>query len=411
MRRLILLFSACSALVLTGCIHPVPKPPTPSHHLNVEVLGVPDGAQLLGALYPDNAQEAPLSARVEGDMVWFDVPATYTGGALINVAAADRLKQFRPTVVGQPVDLTYAGPLDAVRLVYPRPTRAQVLNIRMNFIGPKDSQGRVMFSPFFASLPRDQQLEWEATWRAQGLTHLLLSMEYDYPGSPIPGGDFRTHLADFIALGHTVLDDGFVPVLYLTDGHCAPEDDMANVWPQIFAGFKDVEEDIWYVPGFEVVGPGGCWSSRELSNALIRVHAGAPAAALGVHLQPERATGSSYPVEADDPWGGDESAFWKSNGGQYADALLYQTPHGSKLLATSEADGPDWWGDRFKEILERLGVGGLGWRQVPISAFETVGYDYYHGGATDADTKRIATDAQTLCARYGVTCTFGNGTP
>lgn len=281
----------------------------------------------------------------------------------------------------------------------------------MNFIGPHDSQGRVMFSPFFASLSREDQLDWERIWRGQGLTHLLLSVEYDYPGSPIPGGDFRTHLQDFIALGHQVLDDGFVPVLYLTDGHCAPEDDMATVWPQVFAGFNDIESYVHYVPGFEVVGPGACWTSHELNDALGVIHVGAPLAQLDVHFQPERLTGASYPVEPDDPWQGCEPCFWTQFNGQYVNTVLYQTPHGDKLLKTTEADGANWWGDRWEEGLARLGRGELGWRKVAMSFFEVSGYDYYRDNATDADQQRLAAEAAALCARYAVPCTYGNGTP
>lgn len=159
------------------------------------------------------------------------------------------------------------------------------------------------------------------------------------------------------------------------------------------------------VPGFEVVGPGGGWNSAELSRGLETIHARRPEAVVGVHLQPERATGASHPVESNDPWLGGEPEFWRSHGGQYADVLLYQTPHGSKLLTGND------WEDRWIEILDRLGIGALGWRRVGVNFFEVTTFDYYRGGAQDADNVRLANRAKQLCDVRGVPCTFGSGIP
>jgi hypothetical protein len=295
---------------------------------------------------------------------------------------------------------------------FPRPSRDLVKNIRANFIGPHDSHGRVLFSPFFASLPRNEQLEWEAIWRGQGCTHLVLSVAYSYPGSPIPGGDYRQRPDEFAQLVSQVLDDGFVPIVFLSSGDGGTASEIRTTWPAFFQALEPESSYLWEVPGFEVVGPGGGWRSKDLSDALLVIHAGNPRAAVGVHLQPERATGSSNPVEADDPWHGDEVGFWRSQGGQFADALLYQAPHGSKLLNPNGAGpGVGAWENRWIEILDRLGVGGHGWRKVPLSFFEVSGFDYYRGKATDLDQTRLATRAKALADQRGVTITFGNGLP
>jgi hypothetical protein len=299
-----------------------------------------------------------------------------------------------------------------VPIAKPRPARETVLNIRANLIGPHDSKGRVMFAPFWASLPRDEQLDWEAIWRAQGCTHLPLAVAYSYPGSPIPGGDYRGRPTEFAALVSQVLDDGFVPIVFLSSGDAGTAAEIQTSWPALLQALAQESPYIWEVPGFEVVGPGGAWRSRQLSDALLAIHLGNPAAALGVHLQPERATGSSSPIEPDDPWHGDHAGFWTSNGGEFVTALLYETPHGRKLLDPNGAGiNIGGWEDRWIEVLDRLGVGGRGWPKVPISFFEVSGYDYYRGLATDADQARLARRAKALADQRGVVVTFGNGLP
>jgi hypothetical protein len=246
-----------------------------------------------------------------------------------------------------------------------------------------------------------------------------------YPGYWARGGDWRWDPGRFAEAAREVLDAHLVPILFLSSGEGGTGWELGPTG--LVDGYiKALKERgllpyVWLVPGFEVVGPSGGWSSHELSTALLTIHGLAPGIPLGVHLQPERPAGASRPLEADDPWHGDELQFWTSHGGEYVDALLYQTQHGRDLLAPDGARDPyvcrggvnpcGQWEGRWIEVLERLGVGGHGWRQVSLSFFEVTGSDYFRNRATDEDVVRLSNRARQLCGEWGVRCTYGNGLP
>jgi hypothetical protein len=285
-----------------------------------------------------------------------------------------------------------------------------VHDIRANFCGMRDADGIVMFDPYLLSLWLTDDAKFDA-WleqkRQAGLTHLVVCPVANYPTiMEIPSADVRTQPDLFASFVADVVDEGFVPVVMLTSGDGGTAADINEFWPGLFASLLAYIRDparLIVCPGFELVGPGGGWTSAELSRGLLVIHAALPTAILAVHLQPERATGASHPVEPDDPWHGDEAGFWWSHGGEFVDVFLYQTPHGAKLL-----DG-DGWEDRWLEIVTRLGVGARGWRQVPLNFFESIAYDYSHGNCSEADGLRLRLRAQELCHAHGITCTWGNG--
>lgn len=290
-----------------------------------------------------------------------------------------------------------------------RPTREQILAIKANFISMRDSQGRVMLSWLWPVLPPDVQQDWLNRWRAEGLTHVVVCPVMQYPGNRLGEGgidieaDWRAQPARFAAAVTRLLDEGFIPIVQMTSGDGGTGHDVDVYWSGLLGALDPVVKYCVLSCGFEVVGPGGGWTSAQLSRGLTVL--GWTGAVIGVHLQPERATGASHPVEPDDPWQGDEAGFWKSHGGELADVLLYQTPHGSKLLAG------DGWEDRWIEILDRLGIGARGWRKVHVCAFEKTGYDYYHGACSDADVVRTSNRARDLATARGVTVSFGDGLP
>jgi hypothetical protein len=289
-----------------------------------------------------------------------------------------------------------------------RPTREQVLDVKANFISMRDSRGTVMLSWFWPVLPSAMQADWEARWRAAGCTHVVLCPVMQYPGYPL-AADWRTQPQRFADAVILLLNRGFIPIIQMTSGDGGTGQDVDLYWRDLLETMRPALPYCLLTPGFEVVGPGGGWSSAELSRGLLVLNDAKPGA-IGVHLQPERATGSSHPVEADDPWQGDEAGFWTAHGGQFVDVLCYQTPHGRKLLDV-DAQGIGGWEDRWIEILDRLGVGAKGWRKVGICAFEKTGYDYWHDNATDADVVRTSNRARDLALARGVTVTFGDGLP
>lgn len=296
-----------------------------------------------------------------------------------------------------------------------RPTREQILDVRANFISMRDSWNRVMLSWFWPSLPLNEQQNWFARWRAAGLTHVVMCPVQQYPGNRLgPNGaditdDWRGQPGRFALAVATALEEGFIPIIQMTSGDGGTWHDVDVYWSGLFGALSPFLKYCMVSCGFEVVGPGGGWTSAQLSRGLTALHNARPGA-IGVHLQPERATGASHPVESDDPWHGDEAGFWTSHGGEFADCLCYQTPHGTKLLDVN-AQGVGEWEDRWIEIVERLGVGALGWRKVQLVMFEKTGYDYFHDNCTDEDVVRTSNRADLLAAVRGVTCGFGDGVP
>lgn len=320
----------------------------------------------------------------------------------------DKPRTAPPIVVPAPVDTPMPVPAPVPDPTVPewRPSRDELMNIRANFISLRDEHGRIMLSWFWPFLDRETQLEWNRVWRANGVTHIVLCPIAQYPGYWAAGGDVRWDAGRYAEFNRQALNDHLIPVnMYATgDGGSDEDIDLHFTDYDRALSERDLLRFVWRVPGFEVVGPGAGWPSRSLSKALQLLcadHSGP----IGVHLQPERAVGSSHPLESDDPWQGDEPEFYRKHGGECVDSLLYQTPHGSKLLSGNE------WEDRFIEILDRLGLGLRGWRKVGISFFEVNGYDFYHNQSTTDDATRLATRAKALCDERGVACTFGNGLP
>lgn len=317
---------------------------------------------------------------------------------------------------------TAVGPwetFEVIRLDAPisKPTKDQILDVKANFISMRDAFGRVMLSWLWPLLPENEQRDWFQRWRAAGLTHVVMCPVMSYPKNALgPGGtdlwaDWRTDPQRFASAVVQIREEGFIPILQMTSGDGGTGNDVQQYWPALLQALGSSLPYCLVTPGFEVVGPGGGWTSAQLSRGLQVLHAANPGA-LGVHLQPERATGASHPVEPDDPWQGDEAGFWRSHGGEFVDILLYQCPHGSKLLDRSgAAPGVGAWEDRWNEILDRLGKGALGWRQVHVCCFEKTGYDYYHGNATDSDVTWTSGRAQYQADVRGVPVSYGDGLP
>jgi hypothetical protein len=292
------------------------------------------------------------------------------------------------------------------------PSHETVMNIRANFASMRDSQGRTMLSWFWPMLDARTRTEWLQRYRGAGYTHLLLCPVMQYPGYWVPWGDLRNTPARFADYVQEAVAAGFSPIIEMTSGDGGSAGDIDRYWPGLLAELnrRQLLPYTWLSPGFETVGPGGGWSSAELSKGLIALHQLAPAAHIMVHLQPERATGASHPVEPDDPWQGDEAGFWTSNGGQFAEALFYQTPHGGKLLdRAGTAPGVAGWEDRWIEVLDRLGIGARGWRKVYLVLGEKTAFDYYRDNATDNDVTYTSAAGARHAAARGVVIGFGDG--
>ena len=323
------------------------------------------------------------------------------------------------------------------------PTKADILDVKANFISMRDSWNRVMLSWFWPLLPEYQQQDWFSLWRSSGLTHVVMCPVMSYPHNALgPEGsdlldDWRGQPERFATVVTRALQEGFIPIIQMTSGDGGTGHDVDVYWPALIAALSNVKKFCLGSCGFETAGGG--WRSAQTSRGVTMLH-NSGFGAIMLHCQPERATGASYHgegpqsntppdciwidyhdptrpgigafIENDDPWRGDEAGFWTSHGGEFIDMLWYQTPHGSKLLDPN-GGGPNIgaWEDRWIEIIERLGVGGRGWRQVNLCMGEKTGYDYFHNACTDADVVRTSNRAYDLCVARSVVCGFGDGLP
>jgi hypothetical protein len=417
---------ACS-LLLNGCaIHtkpPVVPPPPPAPVFCVAPI-VRD-AVTLQPIANANEFVSTLNGRsdVNGYHYFFPVPMPN----VLNIFA-DGYQDYSEKIDIESLSCNHPVLLQPKK--GPRPTDAQTANIKANFLSIHDSQNRLMFSWFYTTLGQADRALWRQAYAAASLTHAVLDFNVCYPGYWAPCGDFRGSPSVVVSAATELLDNSIIPIVMMTTGDDQTWNEIDQFFPGEIRAMRVAEpcmlgeapggQHCAYLSiGFEVGGPCSTWSSANIARALTSLHNLAPNAWIAYEPCPERFTGSSNPVQPDDPWQGNEAAFYTSNGGQFINAFLYETPHGDKLLNPSGASGQfchlgspcGSWEDRWFEGLQRVCTGGLGWRLVPCSFFEVTGSDYKGGGVTDATVVRLNNRALALANATGAVITFGNGLP
>lgn len=276
----------------------------------------------------------------------------------------------------------------------------------------RDSHGRAQFSVFQLTLLEDapdEAQEWFDNWQhpSRRYTHAVYAPEYGYPGSPIAGRSFMPER--FADLMRVVLEKGISPIIWLTN--VPQEFDYAiNVVKALKA--RGLLPYVICCPACEPI-PTHYYSSKQLSDLLIAMkREGGDEIVIGSHLQPGRWSMSSHPLEADDPWKGDEQGCWKSHGGEHVQVFLYQLEHGF-----TQTSAPDWQ-NRWRDGVPRMGINAHGdgatngWREMPVCLFETVLYDSYRGACDEARAREIAAEARDIAKHeFGVSISYGNGAP
>jgi hypothetical protein len=320
-------------------------------------------------------------------------------------------------------------PLVASSQAPPRTTGPELLHVLGNFCNLQDSAGRSIYTSVLASVwaqDRPAAEDWVARLREAGSTHVFVNVpdgDWSY-GKDNPDvaerhvwrqPDLWADLPRYRAFLEWLLAQpsangrGFVPVIFLDHGGDDPLPRIGERWPRFAETMQDLLPHLVGVIAFEPVA--GSWSSRELSEAMLLMHKLLPGLAMAWHGSPGRRSGASHPLEPDDPWTGSETAFFHSHGGEHIDVAFYQTPHGAALYEDCAPDAEDCWLHRWRTVVQWIGRGERGWRQLPVVLAETTAYEYIRGEATSEQAREIATRADRVCQTLGVRCGYGNGLP
>lgn len=306
----------------------------------------------------------------------------------------------------------------------PRPTRAELVNIKAGFCNTRDTLGRVIFDPFIASLDTAGRRDWYANKRAHGYTHIVLSPRYAYYSPttpyPIPGKDMLDKPEEFAAFVREATQTpaadgkGFRVIVMLDDGAPDPMPRIDRYWMPLLDALEPMKDFIIICPGWELIKASD-WTSADYSYALERI---GPRLTVDdwefwAHLSEGRAAFSSNPVEPDDPWQGAEKDCWYTHGGQYLTGLLYQSyaVHNG-IPAVCDVASDSCYLNRWADVVPRLRMGLNGWRIVHLCWFEATAYFYFQGLATEGYSRDVATAAKDVARSFGVNAvSFGNGLP
>jgi hypothetical protein len=290
------------------------------------------------------------------------------------------------------------------------------LVVKGNFCNLLDADGRVIYTPALPGASDAVFRDWMRRQAAAGSTHTFFGAPGGgeaYPGVEWKNPDYWRDLPALRAFIERILDTpaadgrGFRPVLFVGGDRFA--DAHFDQWPALARALDGLHQFLILVPAWEPVQGG--WTSAQLSAALTRLHELFPAAALAWHGSPGRWSGASDPLEPDDPWKGDERAFYTSHGGEWIDLVLYQTPHGGAVARDCRPDARDCWLQAWRQGLVDLGTGRLAGRRLRIALFETVAFEFFRRQATSEDARTAASRAGEVCRELNVTCGFGNGLP
>lgn len=291
------------------------------------------------------------------------------------------------------------------------PTRAQVLDVRMNFGSYQFDDGTPILEWFLPNMTTSQRNQLFGRIAQYHDTHIMVSRRMHYRNYPVLGGDLTPQqLHDLIVdlRDHHHL----IPFVMLSTGDGGTGTDPDAVWPQYFAALGDVRNDAVWCLGWEV-GANAGWSSKQILHGVhvLRAWLG-PQGVIAFESLPERWTGASHPVEADDPSGGDEPGWWRLPDAQQIDLYFYESSHGSKLLRQPcDVDDGGCWLNRWREGIQRLGVGGVTWPKKALVLFETNTMDCYNDHATCSAFGRLTAAGLAVCQSYGISCGYGSGAP
>lgn len=293
-----------------------PKPPT-THSINIEALGLPPGATILGAIYPDDPSFPAISAWGSGTMLWFSVPKSYRGYATVNIACDPYpLQQTKLYVAGVQQDLTYSGPIDAVTFpppIPPRPSPEKVNHWRGAFCIPQACPGLPFdgqyYGPSYGMQDDAGRAQMRQAYLDRGYTHFV----YDWRGD-VYGDDYGTLAPDVNRAFRDLLElrqAGFVNVVCIDSSDLtlaqALIDKCAELIDWVFPfwemngalfGNNVYVVDQWDDAAHRWIAQAGAPASYCLTDNIVSVRQMCPSPIkLGVHFTPGHgAAGDNEPL-------------------------------------------------------------------------------------------------------------------
>lgn len=445
------LLSTLALLALAGCVTTPPTPPTPPVPFSVQVFttAATTGAYQPATAYTDATVEQNKWSIFVGENG--ALKSDFIIGAFnVCAAAPGFLTECRPIPAAEDQVFRFALVANPVPPIRP-PTRAETRRYR-GFLGSlRDTAGRIIWTPALPGATPDVRKEWLETLVRAGATHVPIGW-FDpglvYPrGVEWPNPDWRNNpqairaLIDEIQATRASDGAGLRPVIF-TAGWSAEEIGRARatlrehmaVLAQAVEGL-DPDTYIVVTAGWEP----DAIRSADFSFAFNEWHRLRPNDIQALHCWLianflQRCVGSSNPIQADDPWQGDEAGFFQSAGGQYLSMVLNELPHGRDLFTPCGRTVPktvngvagfaypeSCWKNRADDYVARIGAGlctddighatPCGWRKLDWVWFETITFDAFWNNATTDDARRVADWTLELCRTYAVDCGFGDGLP
>jgi hypothetical protein len=137
------------------------------------------------------------------------------------------------------------------------------------------------------------------------------------------------------------------------------------------------------LPWAEAADP--AWTAKNLSDGIAQMRTALGATApIWVALPPERRSGASFPIEADDPWSGVEADFWTDGNGAELEGLLFLPRPGTTLLAPElhavpgDLEAYPGYTLPVAQLAQSLLTGSSGWPQRRVAIPNLMGFDRTH---------------------------------
>lgn len=186
---------------------------------------------------------------------------------------------------------------------------------------------RFIFQCMYPSMDADTRARWRAIARDAGDTHFQIgnptTPHADYHIPAYTNWFLSGQMAHWNLCLQELVDDGFTPIVYADSGDSYPG---AGYHLGFFRAIPDAlkfDRNLMIaLAGHEIVKGG--YTTKQASDSIMEMDA-ADVPFIGIHLSDGRLSWSSHPVEADDPFQGDEIACYHGVAGKRITHIFYQT--------------------------------------------------------------------------------------